>query len=81
MIAEQLRHGDGGPLVLALYGHPDRHKAIDRIRRAFTGASITSSTGQGLRVRLRSIEGVEAGTQLHRPGAVATRASRRWLDM
>lgn len=37
VIAEQLRHKDGGKLVLKLYGHPDRRKAIDRIRRAFGG--------------------------------------------
>jgi len=37
VIAEQLRHKDGGKLVVKLYGHPDRKKAIDRIRRAFGG--------------------------------------------
>ena len=37
VIAEQLRHKDGGKLVVKLYGHPDRRKAIDRIRRAFGG--------------------------------------------
>jgi integrase len=37
VIAEQLRHKDGGKLVLKLYGHPDRRKAIERIRRAFGG--------------------------------------------
>lgn len=37
IIAEQLRHKDGGKLVLKLYGHPDRRKAIDRMRRAFGG--------------------------------------------
>lgn len=37
VIAEQLRHRDGGKLVVKLYGHPDRRKAIDRIRRAFGG--------------------------------------------
>jgi hypothetical protein len=37
IIAEQLRHKDGGKLVRELYGHPDRRKAIDRMRRAFGG--------------------------------------------
>ena len=45
IIAEQLRHGDGGALVLQLYGHPDRRKAIDRIRRAYTGAAVTPIRG------------------------------------
>jgi hypothetical protein len=44
-IAEQLRHGDGGRLVLELYGHPDRNKAIERIRRAYTGATVTPIKG------------------------------------
>jgi integrase len=35
VIAEQLRHSDGGALVIQLYGHPDRRRAIDRIRRAY----------------------------------------------
>jgi integrase len=37
IIAQQLRHSDGGTLVTQLYGHPDRIKAIQRIRRAFRG--------------------------------------------
>ena len=37
VIAEQLRHKDGGKLLLKLYGHPDKRKAIERIRRAFGG--------------------------------------------
>jgi hypothetical protein len=37
IIAQQLRHTDGGSLVTQLYGHPDRMKAIERIRRAFGG--------------------------------------------
>jgi len=36
VIAERLRHSDGGALVLELYGHPDRTEAIRRIRRAYT---------------------------------------------
>jgi hypothetical protein len=46
VIAEQLRHSDGGKLVIELYGHPDRRKAIDRIRRAYTGAQVTELRGQ-----------------------------------
>ena len=45
VIAEQLRHDDGGRLVLELYGHPDRNRAIERIRRAYTGASLTRLKG------------------------------------
>jgi integrase len=45
IIAQQLRHGDGGRLVLQLYGHPDRVKAIERIRRAYTGAVVTTLKG------------------------------------
>ncbi|HKO27402.1 MAG TPA: hypothetical protein VJU80_08090 [Solirubrobacteraceae bacterium] len=40
VIAEQLRHSDGGALVVELYGHPDRRVAIDRIRRAYTGGTV-----------------------------------------
>jgi integrase len=45
IIAEQLRHTDGGALVVKLYGHPDRKKTIDRIRRAYTGATVTELRG------------------------------------
>jgi hypothetical protein len=45
VIAEQLRHGDGRRLVLELYGHPDRNKAIERIRRAYVGASVSALKG------------------------------------
>jgi hypothetical protein len=48
VIAEQLRHSDGGALVLELYGHPDRKEAIRRIRRAFSGDNVR---------RLRGISG------------------------
>ena len=34
VIAKQLRHSDDGTLVVKLYGHPTREKAIERIRRA-----------------------------------------------
>ena len=35
VIAKQLRHSDDGTLVVKLYGHPTREKAIERIRRAY----------------------------------------------
>jgi integrase len=40
IIAEQLRHSDGGRLVLELYGHPSRSKAIERMRRAYASGSV-----------------------------------------
>jgi integrase len=55
VIAEQLRHSDGGTLVLKLYGHPDRRKAIDRIRRAY-GDSV-----RPLRLVSRDSLGTSAG--------------------
>jgi len=45
VIAEQLRHTDGGRLVLELYGHPDRNKAIDRMRRAYAEPTVTPIRG------------------------------------
>ena len=45
VIAEQLRHTDGGRLVLELYGHPDRNKAIERIRRAYAEPTVTRIRG------------------------------------
>jgi hypothetical protein len=45
VIAEQLRHSDGGALVLELYGHPDRKEAIRRIRRAYS--KVTGLWGTG----------------------------------
>ena len=47
VIAEQLRHSDGGRLVLELYGHPSRGKAIERIRRAFTAGAVTQLKAVG----------------------------------
>ncbi len=35
MTAKQLRHQDGGRLVVELYGHPDRDVAISEIRKAY----------------------------------------------
>ena len=45
VIAEQLRHSDGGRLVLDLYGHPNRNKAIDRIRRAYSEPHVIPLKG------------------------------------
>lgn len=48
VIAKQLRHKDGGALVVKLYGHPSESAAIDRMRRAFGGqvVSIADPTGE-----------------------------------
>jgi len=46
VIAEQLRHSDGGALVLELYGHPDRTEAIRRIRRAYTNGKVKGLRGR-----------------------------------
>jgi hypothetical protein len=51
VIAEQLRHSDGGRLVIELYGHPDRRKALDRIRRAYTGAKVAPIRGTDRQAR------------------------------
>jgi hypothetical protein len=46
VIAKQLRHGDDGTLVVKLYGHPTREKAIERIRRAMgTIARVRAGLG------------------------------------
>ena len=47
VVVEQLRHSDGGVLVVRLYGHPSRREAIKRIRRAYgdSGRARRSSTG------------------------------------
>jgi len=55
VIAQQLRQTDGGALVLKLYGHPERRVAIDRLRRAFTGARVTG---------LRDASGDSRGTNV-----------------
>lgn len=39
VVAQQLRHDDGGTLVVELYGHPDAKVARDHIRQAFTDAN------------------------------------------
>jgi len=44
VVAEQLRHSDGGTLVVKLYGHPSREEAISRIRKAYT-SSVTKLRG------------------------------------
>lgn len=56
VIAEQLRHTDGGTLVLSRYGHPDRSVALDRIRGAFQGSgenvpSIEGRSGDSRGIR------------------------------
>jgi hypothetical protein len=43
VVAQQLRHDDGGTLVRELYGHPDAAIARERIRAAFReSAAITA---------------------------------------
>ena len=39
VVAQQLRHDDGGTLVRELYGHPDAAMARERIRAAFRDAA------------------------------------------
>ena len=55
VIAEQLRHTDGGALVVELYGHPDHGQAIRRMRRAYgeTVRSIGDASGESLGKRGR----------------------------
>jgi integrase len=52
VIAEQLRHSDGGTLVVKLYGHPSRAKAIERMRRGYRGSvrelRVASGDPQGI---------------------------------
>jgi hypothetical protein len=51
VIARELRHSDGGALVVKLYGHPTDQSAIERMRRGFgeTCASFDASgDGQGI---------------------------------
>lgn len=45
VVAEQLRHSDGGILVTQLYGHPSREEAINRMRRAYTAKRPTPLRG------------------------------------
>lgn len=51
VIAEQLRHHDGGQLVTGLYGHPSREEAIRRMREAHTASSPVSGEHRGSRIR------------------------------
>jgi integrase len=60
VIAEQLRHADGGILVVKLYGHPSREEAIGRMRRAYT-ARVEPIRG------IRSSEPSAAGGKLGGP--------------
>jgi integrase len=56
IVAQQLRHDDGGTLVVERYGHPSRHVARDEIRQAFGKQSDESvvSAGQQLGSNLPS---------------------------
>ena len=60
VIAEQLRHADGGILVVKLYGHPSREEAIGRMRRAYA-ARVEPIRG------IRSSEPSAAGGKLGGP--------------
>lgn len=40
-IAKQLRHSDGGKLVVELYGHPDVDVALDGIAAAYTDGDVS----------------------------------------
>src|SRR6185437_14524971 len=42
-VAIALGHQDGGNLVRRLYGHRDRHRALDRIVHAYAGRSAASA--------------------------------------
>jgi integrase len=44
VIAEQLRHKDGGALVIKLYGHPTTETVIDQMRRSW-GRNVTPLRG------------------------------------
>jgi integrase len=56
VIAEQLRHTDGGVLIVQLYGHPSRMKAIEIMRRAHGGniARIEDASGADAPARRRA---------------------------
>lgn len=47
MVAEQLRHKDGGVLVQKLYGHPSARVAREQIRRAFGSGVRPLDGGSG----------------------------------
>ena len=49
---ESARHSDDGTLIVKLYGHPTREKAIERIRRPY---------GDNVR-RLEPVSGDSRGT-------------------
>lgn len=60
VIAQQLRHSDGGGLVTKLYGHPDRKRALSRIRTAYeqaSGENVTPLRGVSGDVRGNTAEG------------------------
>jgi hypothetical protein len=68
VVGEQLRHSDGGVLVVQLYGHPSRREAIKRIRCAYRD----NTRG------LRAIKGGPAGG--NRPQGPITVAVSRQID-
>ncbi|MGE5407579.1 MAG: hypothetical protein ACM3NV_03105, partial [Syntrophothermus sp.] len=52
-VSVQLRHHDGGKLVMERYGHPSREAAKNRLLAAFefSGAGIGSETGSNRQQR------------------------------
>lgn len=46
IIAKQMRHADNGKLVVQLYGHPDRKRALGRIRLAYTDSEAIQAPRQ-----------------------------------
>ena len=51
VIAEQLRHKDGGALVIKLYGHPTTETVIDQMRRSW-GRNVNRGDGRQDRRKL-----------------------------
>jgi hypothetical protein len=48
VIARELRHSDGGALVVKLYGHPTDQSAIERMGRGFGGTCASFATLPGM---------------------------------
>jgi hypothetical protein len=72
VIAKQLRHSDGGTLVVRLYGHPSREKAIERMRRAY-GANVATPV-QALRGGGGSFGGISGARAPPRQGQKGQRS-------